>query len=181
VRTQFSIKKSLTPTAFLMLSMLFCKAQSVNFELKTTPDVDFVFNTIDKYTNGIILPHALELNINAVGTQWDLYIGTTTTTAGSWNINTTYSSSGISPPPVSLMQARIYNADNTPVSGNGFIPLTDIATPLFIIGSTLNDPAVNCSDPSPVGTNEAGNYITDPECYKFKVDLKVVPGLNNRP
>jgi hypothetical protein len=151
------------------------------FEAKSSPDLDFTFNSIDKYVNGIIVPHALELNVNAVGSEWDIYIGATTTAAGSFNVLNTYSSTGISPPPVSLMQARIYNSNNTPTSGSGFFPLTDVATPVYIIGTGANDAAVNCGDPIPTGTNTPGVYTSDPECYKFKVDLKIVPGMNYRP
>jgi hypothetical protein len=157
------------------------KAQSLSFDAKSSPDLDFTFNSIQKYINGITVAHALELNINAIGSEWDLYIGATTTAAGSFNVINSYSNTGTTPPPVSLIQARIYDSNNTPISGSGFFPLTDIATPTYIIGSSSNDAAVNCGDAVPTGTNTPGSYLTDPECYKFKVDLKLVPGLTYRP
>ena len=164
---------------------MFCsrnsKAQSTVFELKSTPNVDFTFNTIDKYIQGITMPHLLELNVNATGLQWDLYVGATTSAAGSWNLVTGYASTGIYPPPVSLLQVRVYNTNNTPLTGAGFFPLTDIGTPTYLVGSTANDPAVNCADLNPVGTNQPGDYLADPSCYKFKVDLKLTPGLTYRP
>jgi len=156
-------------------------AQSGGFELQTSPNVDFIFNTFEKYENGIVIPHVLELNINASGAQWDLYMGATTTTAGSWNELSTYSNVGTSPIPVSILQARVYNQSSTQLSGGGFFPLTDVASPVYIIGSTVNDPGVSCGDPSPAGTNEAGDYLTSPSCYKFNVDLKIDPGFNYRP
>ena len=172
-------------SGFVFLLFLFSTeklvAQSVNFDLKTSPNVDFTFNTIAKYVNGIIIPHALELNVNVTGVQWDLYIGTTTTAAGSWNVINSYSTTGITPPPTSILQARIYNSSNTPLTGGGFFPLSDIASPTYLIGSNANDPGVNCSDPSPVGTNQPGSYTVDPGCYRFKVDLKLVPGMIYRP
>ncbi len=157
------------------------KAQSGGFELQTSPSVDFIFNTFEKYQNGIIIPHVLELNVNAIGAQWDLYMGATTTTAGSMNVITTYSSAGISPPPVSILKARVYNQSNTQQTGGGFFPVADVASPVYIIGSMANDPGVGCGDPSPVGTNEAGDYIVSPSCYKFNVDLKIDPGFSYRP
>lgn len=169
-----------TSCLFLLISN-FSAAQSVTFELKTSPNLDFTFNTLDEYTNGILLPAALELKVNAIGTQWDLYIGTTTTAAGSWNVTTTYSSVGISPPPISLLEARVYNSNNTSLTGTGFFPLADIAIPVYIIGSNANDPTVNCADIVPTGTNEPGDYTSTPSCYKFKVDLKINPGFNYRP
>jgi hypothetical protein len=159
----------------------YSEGQSLTFDAKSSPDMEFNFNTIEKYINGITVPRALELNINAIGAEWDLYIGATTTTAGSFNVINSYSSTGITPPPVSLVQARVYNSSATPVSGAGFFPLTDIATPVYIIGGTANDPAVNCGDAVPTGTNTPGSYVLDPECYRLKVDLKLVPGLDYRP
>jgi len=169
----------------LLLPALFSfqtgKGQSLTFDSKSSPDIDFTFNTIEKYVNGIIIPQALELNVNAIGSDWDIYIGATTTAAGSFNVINTYSTTGLTPPPVSILQARIYNGSNTPQSGSGFFPLTDVATPTYIIGTNGNDATVNCADPDPTGTNSPGTYVTDPECYKFKIDLKLVPGLNYRP
>jgi hypothetical protein len=156
-------------------------AQSGGFELQTYPNVDFIFNTLDKYENGIIIPHVVELKVNTSGAQWDLYMGTTTTTAGSFNVTSTYSNVGISPPPVSLIQARVYNAGSTQQTGGGFFPLTDVALPVYLIGSSADDLGVSCGDPIPTGTNEPGDYITSPSCYKFSVDLKIVPGFNYRP
>jgi len=164
-----------------LLSSINTSAQSGGFDLTTGPNVDFVFNTLDKYQNGIIVPHVLELKVNVTGAEWDLYMGTTTITAGSFNVTTTYSNVGITPPPVSILQARVYNASNTQQTGGGFFPLTDVATPIYLIGSSANDPTVNCGDAVPVGTNTAGDYITSPSCYKFNVDLKITPGFTYRP
>jgi hypothetical protein len=51
-----------------------------------------------------------------------------------------------------------------------------------IIGNPLTtDPAINCSDSNPTGTNTPGSYTTDPNCYQFRVDLRITPGLNYRP
>jgi hypothetical protein len=166
---------------FFCLCCSATNAQSVSLESKTSPDLDFTFNSIEKYVNGITIPHALELNINTIGAEWDLYIGATSVTPGAFNVVNSYSNTGISPPPVSIIQARVYNSSNTPTSGSGFFPLTDIASPVYIIGSNANDATVNCGDANPTGTNAPGSYLSDPECYKLKVDLKLTPGLIYRP
>ena len=152
---------------------------SGGFELQTSPNVDFIFNTFEKYEHGIVIPHALELNINVSGAQWDLYMGATTTSAGSWNELSTYSTVGISPLPVNLLQARVYSQGNTQTTGGTFFPLTDVAAPVFIIGSPMDDPGVSCGGGP--GTNEAGDYLSSPSCYKFNVDLKIDPGFTYRP
>lgn len=152
-------------------------AQSVSFALKTSPNASFVFDSIDKYNNGIVIPSFATLKVEAVGTEWDLYVGTTTTTGGQFDVNTTYGTSGISSIPVSILQARVFNASGTSQTGSSFFNLTDIANPVYLIGTTGNDAPVNCTA---AGTNVAGSYTTQPQCYTFKVDLKATPGLNYR-
>ena len=183
INLKFSSYRGRVAGYCLILAIFFAAAtnavaQSGGFELQTSPNVDFVFNTFEKYENGIVVPHALELNINVSGAQWDLYMGATTTTAGSWNELSTYSSTGISPIPVGLLQARVYNQGNTQATGGAFFPVTDVAAPVYIIGSTIDDPGVSCSG---AGTNEAGDYLSSPTCYRFNVDFKIAPGFDYRP
>ena len=153
-------------------------AQAVSFALKTSPNVNFVFDSIDKYNNGIVMPSFVTLKVETSGTEWDLYVGTTTTSGGIFDVNTSYGTSGISSIPVTILQARAYNASGTSQTGTSFFNLTDIATPVYMIGSTANDPAVACASS---GTNVAGSYTTQPQCYTFKVDLKATPGLTYKP
>jgi len=166
----------------LLLNMNNATAQgSGGFDLTTSPNVDFTFNTFEKYQNGIIVPHVLQLNINVSGAEWDLYMGATTNVAGSMNVISSYSNVGISPPPISIVQARVYNLSNTQQTGGAFFPVTDVATPIYLIGSAANDPTVTCGDPVPTGTNVPGDYLTSPSCYKFNLDLKITPGFTYRP
>lgn len=155
-------------------------AQSVSFEFKANPGAEFIFNTITKYINGIVIPNVVTLDVVAIGTQWDLYVGTTTTTAGIWDNVQYYSSTGNGFPSVGLLQVAVRNASNTSQI-TGYIPLQDIATTaLDIIGNHLNapDPPVRCTDLIHQGTNTAGAYTSDPQCYQFSIDFRIVPGLN---
>lgn len=174
------MKKS-TPlflTLFLLVFHTALIAQTVNFALKTGPSVNFVFDSIDKYNNGIVIPSFLTLRVEA-GTKWDLYVGTNTSTGGFFDVNTSYSSTGISSIPVNVLQARISNASHTSPKDNVFFGLTDISNPEYLIGSPATDAASNVCPSS--GTNTAGSYTTEPQCYTFKVDLKAKPGLGYRP
>lgn len=163
----------LTLILFLSHTVLF--AQSVSFALKTSPSVGFVFDTIDKYNNGIVIPSFVTLRVEAVGSEWDLYVGTTTATPGEFDVNTSYGTSGIASLPVSILQARVYNASNTSLTGSSFFNLSDITNPRYLIGSVANDAPVACGT---TGTNVAGSHTSQPQCYSFKVDLKATPGLN---
>jgi hypothetical protein len=150
------------------------EGQSVNFDLKTSKNIEFDFNTINKYVNGIIAYNACELNVNVSGTQWDMYVGATTSKPGYWDVTEEYSNSG-DYPPISILQLRINNSSNTS-QVPGFFPLTDISSPTYLIGSAgAPDAAVNCPDQ---GTNQPGDYNSSPGCYKFRVDMKITPGLS---
>jgi len=155
-------------------------AQSVNFDFKSNPGADFTFNTMSKYTNGIIIPNAVTLDVVAINTQWDLYIGSTTVTAGTWDNVQYYCSTGNGFPPVNILQVAVRNASSTSQIP-GYVPMQDInTTTIDIIGNhnTAPDPSVHCSDPVHQGTNTAGTYVTDPQCYQFSVDFRIVPGIN---
>jgi len=164
-------------TLLITLVSLKLQAQSVSFALKTSPNIDFVFNTIEKYEQGIVMPSVLTLKVEAVSSEWDLYVGTTTITAGNFDLLNSYSTSGSAAIPVGILKARVYNTSNTSLTGTSFFNLTDIATPTYLIGSSSNDASANCGS---TGTNVSGSYATQPQCYTFKVDLKATPGLTYR-
>ena len=81
---------------FITIGTARIQAQSVSFALATSPNITFDFNTIQKYEAGITIMNACTLNIEAVGTQWDLYVGATTTNIGFWDVTSTDGSNGIS-------------------------------------------------------------------------------------
>lgn len=151
--------------------------QSLSFALKTSPNSSFVFDTMEKYKNGIVLPSFLTLRVESIGTQWDMYVGTTTVAGGTFDLNTAYGSSGNSSIPVNILQARVFNTANTSLTGTSFFNLTDISNPHYLIGSASADQAVACPG---IGTNSPGSYTNSPQCYTFKVDLKADPGFNYR-
>jgi hypothetical protein len=168
--------KKFLPLILLALLLPYSQltAQSVSFALKTTPSNSFIFDTIAKYQNGIILPNYLTLKVESTGTEWDLYVGATTSTGGIFDVNSVYGTSGNASIPVSILQARVTNTSNTSQTGSSFFNLTDIATPTYVIGTSADDAAIACGS---TGANVAGSYTSQPQCYSFKVDLKATPGL----
>ncbi|MCT4586710.1 MAG: hypothetical protein N4A71_02725 [Carboxylicivirga sp.] len=162
---------------FFTITIPSIKGQSVSFSLKTSPAINLDFNTVQKYVSGITVMNVCELNIDAVGTQWDLYVGATTTIPGQWDVNAVYSAVG-SVPPINILQLQFRNASSTSIVP-GFFPIQDILTPTYIIGTpAAPDPAINCPA---IGTNQAGDYVSNPSCYKFNVDMKVIPGFGLQP
>lgn len=150
----------------------FSTGQSVSFDLKTSPNITFDFNTIQEYINGITYMNSVTLNINTTE-QFDLYVGATTTAVGFWDVTSIYSNSG-TPPPISILKLQFRNGSSTSLM-SGFFPLQDISTPTYIVGTNAgSDASLVCPNN---GTNVAGDYLTNPNCYKFNVDLRIVPGF----
>ncbi len=150
--------------------------QTLKFDLKTSPTVSMVFNTVEKYQSGLVQYNYMQLRIVADST-WDLYVSTRTNDEGEWDDfnDLTYSTSGVTPE-VSLIQLRFRNAQNTSQQ-NDFFPLPNTYDPVYIIGSSETDAPVVCGNE---GTNVPGDYITTPSCYLFNIDLMIKPGFTYR-
>jgi len=169
-----TIKLLFIALVLILTSMGRSKGQSVSLEMATSPNIDFDFNTINKYITGIIFMNACELDITVQGVQWDLYVGATTSNTGYWDVSTQYSSYG-EDPPIDILELRFRNSANTSQIP-GFFQVRDIGSPVYIIGTnSAPDVAVNCPNQ---GTNQPGDYHNSPSCYKFNVDMKITPGLN---
>jgi hypothetical protein len=103
-------------------------------------------------------------------------VGATTASAGMWNVNSTYSSSGALPQ-INILEMQFRNNSSTSLQ-SGFFSLTDISAPTYIIGSSAApDLAVSCPNQ---GTNTSGSYLTQPNCFTFDIDLRIIPGLTHQ-
>lgn len=147
----------------------------VSFELKTSPDVDFTFSTVQQYQSGIVKANALELNVNA-SQNWELYVGAITDVADEWNNSVEYSSGGAEPP-ISILELRFRNSNSTSLL-NGFTPISDVTIPQIVIGDGNLGAGATISCPAQ-GTNAPGDYLTSPGCYSFDIDMKITPGLSS--
>lgn len=163
---------------FLLTIHLFasyCFAQSLDISITRGTDIDFTFNTIRQYTNGVIKPNATEFRVES-SAEWDLYVGTQTTTPGQWDLLTSYSSAGSGNVPVSILEIRAVSPGGTSQQST-FFQLQDVANAVYLIGSAADDALVN----SGVGTNAAGDGSNDPFTHRFRIDYKLTPGMNYRP
>lgn len=151
----------------LWFSFLVKSSAQVSFELKTSPDVDFVFSTVRDYTAGINRLNALKLNVSS-DRRWDLSVKSLNPT---WTIVDTYSSNGAIPN-IDILELRVRNASSTPLIAD-FFTITD--TEQYLIGSAASDIDVPCPN---AGSSVAGNYLTAPSCYEFFVDFRISPGID---
>jgi hypothetical protein len=131
----------------------------LDLTLSTDPNVEFAFNTIPDYVNGIIKPNVTELRVEST-VPWDLYVQAETT---NWSQLQAFSSAGTSTVPSTLLEVRVIDA-----AANSAIPtftaLTD--TRLDIVGTVAATDGI-----------AAGSYLTDPSTHFFRVDYRIVPTL----
>jgi hypothetical protein len=149
---------------------------SLTFELKTNPTADFTFSDIRQYLYGITRFNVLTLNVNAQEVNWDLYVGASTTIPGNWDNILYYGSMGTTVIPTTILQIKVNGGTN--VDTTGFFPVPSISPPLpyyNIIGLFGNHAAIPCGHEAP---NTPGSYITNPGCFKFNIDFRIVPGIN---
>ncbi len=131
----------------------------LDLTLATDPNVEFTFNTIPSYVNGIIKPNVTELRVEST-VPWDLYVQAETT---NWAQLQAFSSAGTSTVPSTLLEVRVIDGAGTSALTN-FTSLTD--TRLDIVGT--------------VGAGDgiaAGTYLTTPDSHFFRVDYRIVPTL----
>jgi len=167
--------RSLGLILLLALSPSYVLAQTLDITITRGTMIDFTFNTIRQYNNGVILASASEFLIDSTR-EWDLYVGTETTTPGEWDILSNYSSAGSSNVPVSILEIRAISPGGTSQQ-SAFFQLQDNSSPVYLIGSGADDLLSN----SGVGTNAPGDGLNDPFTHKFRIDFKLTPTIAYTP
>lgn len=153
------------------------------FIMSTSGNVDFEFDDMRKFINGITKSGSTQLRLKvneliAGSCKWKLmmYIDNNGHLPNNeWEPLSVYGTSGNNPE-LNLIQVKVYNGCGTPVSsgvyqvfsGNVQYDILDIIPPLAV----RNMPAP-CD-----GTlvNGPGNYLTDYNEYSFTVDYRLTPG-----
>ena len=131
----------------------------LDLTLATDPNVEFTFNTIPSYVNGIIKPNVTELKVEST-VPWDLYVQAETP---EWAQLQPFSSAGTPIIPSTLLEVRVIDGAGNSALQN-FTNLTD--TRLDIVGT------VGASDGI-----AAGSFLTTPETHFFRVDYRIIPTL----
>ena len=131
----------------------------LDLTLSTDPNVEFSFNSIPDYVNGIIKPNVTELRVEST-VPWDLYVQAETT---NWAQLQSFSSAGTSTVPSTLLEVRVIDGAGSSALSS-FTALTD--TRLDIVGTVAAGDGIS-----------AGSYLTAPSSHFFRVDYRIVPTL----
>lgn len=132
----------------------------------TDPNVDFVFNTIPQYVDGIIKTNVTELKVEST-VPWDLHVNAET---AAWEQFSQYSTSGSDIVPSSIIGIRAIDAAGNSLIGSGFTALNSTDNLPIIGDGGLSDP-----NDTP---GAAGSYLTSPNTHQFRVDYQLQPGLD---
>jgi hypothetical protein len=163
------------------LKAQFC--DNVNLSVTTSNNVDFSFDTFGKYLAGLTQSAVTKLKVtvsneinNNPACRWNLVLyvenGSAVTANTDWEQLQSQSTSG-SNPKIDMLQVRVRNNCNTPLTGNQFfnVPLIS-GTPILIISNTgVTIPAGSCV----TNVNGPGNPIDNYNEFSFDIDYRIVP------
>lgn len=157
------------------------------FYMSTSNNIEFTFDNIEKYYNGITQSGSTQLRLMVDeiipgNCRWKLmmYIDNNGSLPNNeWEPLNIYGSSGNNPE-LNLIQVKVYNGCGTPLNsgiyqifaGNVQYDILDIIPD---VPRTLPAPC----DGSQV--NGPGSFLTDYNEYNFNIDYRIVPGYTLKP
>lgn len=158
---------------------------NVQVAIESSPNIDFSFESFGKYLAGITQNGSTKVKVtvsNSIGhdpdCRWNLviYVENVTSSAANteWEEVFSNSTSG-STPKIDLLQLRIRNNCNTPLTGNQFFNVPAITgTPIMVISNTgITIPAGSCT----TNVNGPGNATANYNEFVFNIDYRLVPAL----
>ncbi|TVQ10974.1 MAG: hypothetical protein EA361_13140 [Bacteroidetes bacterium] len=149
----------------------------LSFEMAEASDVNMVFNTHQSYQLGKTIMNALVLGVVAEGVNWNFYVAADTEDSANpdeWEQVLSYSQHGTIPR-VSDLEVRVRNTANTS-DFLDFFPLRNTDNPVYIIPEVSE--TITCPER---GTNSPGSYLTQPECFRFRIDYRFKPTYDMQP
>lgn len=156
---------------------------NVELNVSTSTNVDFGFDTFGKYLAGLTQNGSTKLKVTVDNTinnnpncRWNLVLyvenGSVATANTDWEELYTQSNSG-NIPTLDVLQVRVRNNCNTPLTGNQFfnVPLIS-GTPILIISNNgITTPAGSCT----TNVNGPGNPTSNYNEFVFDIDYRIVP------
>lgn len=159
-----------------------CQGIPFSEMIRSTPgNLDFTFDNFSKYNGGVTFSGATLLRLkvlaNDASCKWVLrmYIDNNGggTPMNEWETSFPYSVSGLKPT-LDLIQVKVYNGCNTPISSGIYQNFAaSNGAPIDII----NDATLNVAGSCITNVNGAGSYLTNYNEYSFTIDYRIVPGL----
>ena len=153
----------------------------LNLTMTTNPQVDFSFNTIAEYKQGIVQYNATQLEVDAT-VAWDLYVHSAT---DNWTQVEAYSTNGAPTLPSEILEIQS-SIDNTGIAGGdglgtSFVSLKGLTTSgmdddvpdintQFLAGG---DNTLAAADENEAPGTAAGN----PDTHKFRISYRIKPDV----
>jgi hypothetical protein len=150
--------------------------------IRSTPgNIDFTFDNFSKYNGGITFSGATLLRLkvlaNDASCKWALRMYIENNGGGTpgdeWETSFPYSASGVKPT-LDLIQVKVYNGCNTPISSGIY---QNFAAANWDPIDIISDATLNVAGSCITNVNGPGSYLTNYNEYNFTVDYRIVPGL----
>jgi len=146
-------------------------------------NLDFTFDSFQKYVNGITISGATQLRLtvlpNNASCKWKLRVyvdnnPSAPTPNNEWETLNSYGGSG-NTPLIDLLEVRIYNGCNTPINSGVYQSFTPLnGSYIDIINDIVLNPAGSCGP----NVNGAGSYLSNYKEFSFTIDYRLRPGLS---
>ncbi len=155
----------------------------LDLTMTTNPQVDFSFNSIAEYKQGIVKYNATQLEVDAT-VAWDLYVYAST---DNWTQVEAYSTNGASTLPSEIIEISS-SVDNSAIAGgegldNNFVSLkgltnsgmddgTPDANTQFLMGGDNTTAGVGV-----IEAGDPGTAASNPTTHKFRMSYRLKPDI----
>ncbi len=144
--------------------------------MTTSPQVDFVFKTIQEYNLGITKFNATQLEVDAT-LAWDLFVYAS---ADSWTQVESYSTNGNPYLPAEILELQSDVACAAPVTISGaFTPLLGLVNSAVVanVPTAATQYLAGAFGTGAGLSNDPGTASNNPTTNKFRIDMRLKPAI----
>lgn len=149
----------------------------LSLTMTTSPQIDFVFSTVQEYKQGITRFNAVQLDVDAT-MAWDLFAYAST---DGWTQVEQYSTNGNNflPAEVLEIQCNVPNAAAAPANFDAMVSLAGLTNSAVVANvPTVATQYIAGTFGTAVGESVApGTAASNPSTHQFRLDMSLKPGI----
>lgn len=150
----------------------------LDLRMTTDPQVDFVFNTIQEYQNGITKYNATKLEVDAT-VAWDLFAYAST---DNWTQVDAYSTNGQDTLPAEILEIQAVEPNSATPTGGTFNSFSSIKglTNSGVVSGVPNGSTQFLAGMVGTASGESyapGTAFANPSTNQFRLHYRIVPGI----
>lgn len=150
----------------------------LDLRMTTDPQVDFTFNTIQEYQNGITKYNATKLEVDAT-VAWDLFAYAST---DNWTQVDAYSTNGQDTLPAEILEMQSVEPNSSSPSGGDFNTFASLKglTNSGVVGGVPNGSTQFLAGEVGTAAGESyapGTAFANPSTNQFRIHYRIVPSI----